>query len=295
MHVRSVLLLIILVITIVIILIANIELSTSGNFESLAIGVTSSIIAAIIFLAVSDILLKDASTNYYAMVATEAAVNNVLERMNYVPSSVYPESSSPDEQFEKDHHQRMLESSFYYFKGLTASYATERLENHRGSDALCQKEIRILILDPREITVLKTNIKMKLARSGGRFDEDDIVRLANDKRDDIINCINKLYKVSRQCNVSVKLHKDYVFYRSELFTEGLFLSYYDGGKTFPANVYYSKYDKSKAYKSHIYAAYFDEFNYKYDISEPVIWPEMSISEYTSLTSKIFGDNAGTVQ
>ncbi|MEL7409481.1 MAG: hypothetical protein AAFN00_21470, partial [Cyanobacteria bacterium J06558_2] len=125
------------------------------------------------------------------------------------------------------------------------------------SRSLDNKAIRILVLDPRNTELLKefARSNLRLSTDGkSRLTPASILNEAEKIQKDIYMTILKIYDNRSLCDIDLCFHNEVVFFRSEIFVQGLFISYYDGTKPFPGSMYYDC-------DSDIYQAYLRNFRY----------------------------------
>ena len=228
-------------------------------------GVFGSLVASAIFYLLFSLMVEKTALTYFATDASETAVNHILGRFNYVPTRTYPEADTPDAGFERDYLTSLKDSPFYSFKGISANYATRRLQKLRKNGLLNKKQLRVLILDPERRDLLEAYARMRLENKGDvEFNNTDVNKLADEKTEDIIKSLIQLHDIAQQCYLEVRFHEDFVFSRSEIFSDGIYLSYYDGGKPFPGSLYYSAREKETDNPSSVYICYLRYFNHHYD-------------------------------
>ncbi|HRX00705.1 MAG TPA: hypothetical protein P5280_14520 [Cyclobacteriaceae bacterium] len=226
-------------------------------------GVFGSLVASAIFFFLHTVFVEETAITYLAASASEAAVSYTLERLSYVPTKTYPDSGTPDPGFEQDHLTSLNNSSFFWFKGISANFAAQRLQSLRGTGFLRNKQFRVLMLNPDRRDLLEAYARMRLTNQGTAFDSTDVGNLADKKTSEIVNSLITLQKVGQQCEMEVRFHNDFVFSRSEIFSDGIYLSYYDGGRPFPGSLYYSCRSKEGGAPSSVYTGYLGDFSHHF--------------------------------
>jgi len=194
----------------------------------------------------------------YQFVRGDAGVNVLTpralqpKRLDAVPKRTYPETPIPDPEFERDLTNALEASSFYAFKGETASFASFRLAT--GAVPL-GTEVQILILDPNADDILRSQAELRLrvgVHESSRTVDEEVRQL---KRE-ILSTIATLHRVAH-LPIDLRLHRVYVVSRAEILSPGIFLSYYDGRRPFPGTAFYEN-------RSSLYNAHLTDFRYHFN-------------------------------
>jgi len=256
-------------------------------------GVFGSLVASVIFYLLFSLMVEKTALTYFATDASETAVNHILGRFNYVPTRTYPEADTPDVGFERDYLTNLESSSFYWFKGISANFAAQRLQKLRKNGLLNRKQLRVLILHPKRRDLLEAYARMRLENKGdGEFNSVDVNKLADKKTEDIIKSLIQLHEIAQQCNLEVRFHDDFVFSRSEIFSDGIYLSYYDGGRPFPGSLYYSAREKETGNPSSVYIGYLGDFNHHYYTGEAAVARNQKAEDFESLLAQLGFNSQG---
>ncbi len=259
-------------------------ISSGLSASTVIAGILGSLVASVVFFVLFSLLVEKTALTYLAAHASETAVNHILERFSYVPTKTYPESETPDPGFERDHLNSLKSSNFFWFKGISANFVAQRLQNLRGSGFLKNKQFRVLVLDPRRRDLLEAYARMRLTNQGTVFDCTDIGNLADKKTSDIVNSLIAFQKVAQQCEMEVRFHDDFVFSRSEIFSDGIYLSYYDGGRPFPGSLYYSCRSKDGDAPSSVYTGYLGDFNHHFHTGKEALKRNATEDDLTATLS-----------
>jgi hypothetical protein len=233
-----------------------------GNklLANIIIGVVSSLISSTLFYFFFSAIVEEKQKEYSASSAADIAIQYALECLELAPRHVYLQSHTTDSKFDRMFEESFGESNFYYFKGASAGFAIYRLailNTIHNSMHLESKTIQYLILNPQNKELLH-----EFARSNLRFTTDGRSPLdqplINDEiekiQKDIYMAILVAYRNRQLADIDISFHDEFVFFRSEIFSKGIFISYYNGTKTFPGSAYYTN-------DSEIYKAYLRNFKY----------------------------------
>jgi hypothetical protein len=222
----------------------------------LLIAVGTSIFSSMLFyLFYSSFLekrvLRDVTANA-AEVAATYANNLYLARFDrMMPSKVYPETTHPMPEFQRQFDEVLKSSRIYRFKGDAGGFTTFRLHQLCEKGHLLEKEIVLLILDPRDHTLLRERAKIELAVSNPTFSKQDLEDHIASMRKSIFATLVAVFDISHKTRVKVGFHKEHLFFRSEIFDDGIFLTFYLGGE-FPSTAYYPR-------TTFTYQAYLENF------------------------------------
>lgn len=246
---------------------ANITSWKSNLFIEILIAIGTSIFSAMLFYSfysrfLEKIVLRDVTTR-----AAEAAANyatNLYEnRFNrMIPSHIYGATTSPRPDFESHLRGVLKQSHIYKFKGDDGGYTAFRIDRLCQTGHLLEKEITLLLLDPSEDYLLRERAKMELAESNPTFSKDDLTKHIEDMRKGIFATVVAMFDISHKIRGKVAFHKEHLFFRSEIFDDGIFLTYYLGGE-FPSTCFYPK-------TTLTYHAYLENFRQNFKNATPTI-------------------------
>ncbi|MEM9092233.1 MAG: hypothetical protein AAGC93_26315 [Cyanobacteria bacterium P01_F01_bin.53] len=216
-----------------------------------------------IFYLLFSATVEEYQQKYSAQRAAHIATQYAIERIELAPRRVYPSSNISDAQFEKQFNKSFNGSNFYCFKGASAGFAIYRLRSPNAFDgykSLALKTARFLLLDPRKEELLqefaKSNLRSKV-NEVNTFTQQAIKDEVDNVQKEIYMSILGVYHL--RCldilhDIDISFHDEFVFFRSEIFANGIFISYYNGSKTFPGSMYYDE-------SSGIYQAYRRNFDF----------------------------------
>lgn len=210
--------------------------------QQILIAIGTSILASILFYLLysrtaEERVLREVSTQVTLM-ATEYATSLFQQRFNkMMPTKIYPETGVPSREFNDDFDEILQKSMIYKYKGDAASYTTFRLHMLCQKGNLLDKEIKLLLLDPRELQLFEDRAQVELTKRPSSKAE--LTSYANELRQKVYVTLVALFDISHSSRIEVAFHKEHPFFRSEIFEEGIFLTYYLGGE-FPSTYLYSR-------------------------------------------------------
>ncbi len=167
--------------------------------QQILIAIGPSILASILFYLLysrtaEDRVLREVSTQV-TQIATEYATSLFQQRFNnMMPAKIYPETGVPSKEFNDDFDKILGRSMIYKYKGDAASYTTFRLHTLCQKGSLLDKEIKLLLLDPRELQLFEDRAQVELARRP--YSKAELINCANEMRqkvyvrDCILVCVN---------------------------------------------------------------------------------------------------------
>ncbi|MCC6299229.1 MAG: hypothetical protein IT314_08015 [Anaerolineales bacterium] len=155
-----------------------------------------------------------------------------------LPRTTYDATSKSTEGFNDDFNELFSSSNTYFFKGDAGSYASYRLTELCENKSLLDKHIRLLVLDPRDDRVLLSRVNTEYSRRN--LTKQQLAKATEDLREKIFVTLVALFDICHKARVEVALYKEYPFFRTEIFDEGLFLTYYISGDTSTSYLYSRK-------------------------------------------------------
>lgn len=209
---------------------------------ALAVG-TSIVASGLIYFFYSRVVEKRVLavvTENAAEVAAKYATSlyeNRFERM--MPTEVYPASALPKPEFERHLQQVLNDSRIYWFKGDDGGFTVYRIHSLPGHPHFLRKEITLLLLDPRDDYLLRERAKMDLAQTNKRYTKVDLNEAIEHLRKSIFASVVAIFDNSHRTRVKLGFHNEHLFFRSEIFDKGIFLTYYLGGE-FPDTCFYPR-------------------------------------------------------
>ena len=211
-------------------------------FGDVLISIGASVLSAIIiFLLYSRRVERHLLASITANTAEAAiAYANTLfqERFNHMlPSKTYDATPTPDPKFREDFDMALKKSSIYRFQGDTGDFTTFRLHQLCEAGQLLNKEIILMVIDPREHSLLRERAIAWLNEHDPRFNKQDLEKRFLEISMTIYATIVALYDIAHRVNVELVFHKEHQLSRTEMFDDVLFLTYYLDGE-FPATYNY---------------------------------------------------------
>jgi len=120
------------------------------------------------------------------------------------------------------------------------------------------KEIALLLLDPRRKDLFEERAKHELSSSHKMYNKIQLFEKASELRNNVYITLIGLFDICHITKVQVAFYEEHVFFRTELMDGGAFLTYYLGGE-FPGSYLYPQ-------KTFTYKAYSSNFRQIYDSS-----------------------------
>lgn len=210
--------------------------------QEILIAIGTSILASVCFYLLysrtaENRVLREVSVQV-TKIATEYATSLFKERFDkMMPAKIYPQTNVPTKGFNDDFDDLLKDSKTYKYKGDVAAYTAFRLHSLSQKGTLLEKEIKLLLLDPREISLFEGRAQMEL--SSKSYSKTELTDYANALRTKVYITLVALFDICHSIRVEVAFHKEHLFFRSEIFDDGLFLTYYLGGE-FPSTYLYTR-------------------------------------------------------
>ncbi len=173
----------------------------------------------------------------------------------FIPAARFPPTSQPDKRFNDALHSTLLRSQHYLFKGTTGRYVPSRLEIAKHQLHTC----RVLLVDPTHEEVLHLYIR---DRFGNATSNASIEEKIKEVRQEIYMTVADLFtQAHRWCSVELRMFYGPVFYRTEIFDETMFVSYYatQEATAYPATYLYNK-------GNFFYNVFTTDFSQTFDLS-----------------------------
>ena len=202
------------------------------------IAIGTSIISSIIFYFIYSRTAEKYILKSVAETSTEYALS--LFRKQYkemLPSQIFPATNLPTKRFDSYYNPLLEKSKTYRYKGDSANYTVFRLAYLLNSATFLKKEITLLLLDPREQQLFEERAQIELSNSMEKYSREHLKVKTNKMRMDVYVSLVALFDERHRLNVKVAFHKELMFFRSEIFDDGIFVTYYLGGE-FPATYLY---------------------------------------------------------
>ncbi|HKY33312.1 MAG TPA: hypothetical protein VJV23_12305 [Candidatus Polarisedimenticolia bacterium] len=210
--------------------------------NALVVGAIGSAIASMLISIVYTVVSEQGIVRYAAGAASQRAVDEVLKLVAMVPEAVYEGASKPNRRFEDRFSADFKQSRDYFFFSATASYCSTRLGALASEGLLQDKRVRVFILDPRDEQLLAAQARKRLQLNSAvpQSTAAEIDREASRLKKEIFQTLARLYPLVHVFDIDVRFHRSFVFFRSEIFEGGMFLSFLRGNDDFPGSVYYRR-------------------------------------------------------
>lgn len=228
------------------------------DWMNLLLGISGSIIASIVVMAVFTLTAERDFAAYVAEAASVRATEEVLKKLSLAPAETYDAADTPNHRFEEKFKRDFSNSSFYCIFGAAADFGADRIRRLAENGALEGKAIKVLVLNPSNDTLLESHARKRI--SSIRGSAPSLAQEKQNLRSQIISTIEKLAPIARTHDVDVRLHSSFTFFRSEFFEAGFFLTFIKGHQSFPGSAYYQR-------TSQVYEAYKHHFDHYFDIKE----------------------------
>jgi hypothetical protein len=173
----------------------------------------------------------------------------------YVPADYFPPTNEPDLRFNFALQDSMMKSQLYVFKGVTGRHIPSRIIAMKSNNLTC----KVLILDPS-----RDDLLWMYARD--RFGSDESQESLTQKvKREIYMTVVALFEVRTLGSLEIKIHDGPIFFRSEIFDEEAFVSYFTGTEPTAYPVTYV-YEKDTFY----YKAFYKDYLQTLELPSPSI-------------------------
>lgn len=194
----------------------------------LLIAVSTSILASVIFYWLYSKVAEKAVLQDVAVFATNVATQKFLSFQKWTPEAVY-DSGENSNKFLLDYRNAIFNSKFLWFKGnsgIRTSFTLSKLstEGHQLTD------VKLLLLDPKEKRLCR-DLAQDILLKSGHFaeDEQELQQKTEEMIEEIYLTLCGLFDIRKKMPTQVAFFTDHLFFRSEIFSDGLFITYYLGG------------------------------------------------------------------
>ncbi len=171
-----------------------------------------------------------------------------------IPSDYFPPTNQPDQRFNDILNAALAKSHLYLFKGVTGRYIPSRLSAVAHHNLTC----KILLIDPAGEDLLRLYIR---DRFGATVSGAEVTERVRKVKQEIYMSVVDLFDQARWTSLEIKMYTGPVFYRTEIFDEYVFISYFTA-KTptaFPTTYLYNK-------DSFFYNAFLTDFNQTFELA-----------------------------
>ena len=171
-----------------------------------------------------------------------------------IPSAYFPPTNQPDQRFNDILNTSLAKSHLYLFKGVTGRFIASRLSIVNHHNLTC----KILLIDPASEDLLRLYIR---DRFGANVTFAEVAERVRKVKQEIYMTVVDLFDQARWTSVDIKMYNGPVFYRTEIFDEQVFISYFTAKipTAFPTTYLYSR-------DSFFYNAFLTDFNQTFELA-----------------------------
>ena len=136
-----------------------------------------------------------------------------------IPSDYFPPLNQPDKRFNSLLNASLSNSHLYLFKGVTGRHIPARLSIADHHNLNC----KILLIDPNRQDLLRLYVR---DRFGTTAPSSEVAKRIQRVKQETYMTIVDLFDQARWTSVEIKLYSGSVFYRTEIFDDKIFISYF---------------------------------------------------------------------
>ncbi|MEU6034697.1 hypothetical protein ABZ801_04760 [Actinomadura sp. NPDC047616] len=156
----------------------------------------------------------------------------------YMPTGTYGAGDRYDKEYNRHVTDSLANTRSYYFRGTSAKYVPARL--HRAPRGNL-RDVRIIMLDPRNREVLEARAAIKKDQTGSTEKVED---LAAEIKEEILMSVVALYECRNFCSPEIAFVQDVAATRIEMFDDAAYISWYQGpdsaNKPFPESLKFAR-------------------------------------------------------
>lgn len=196
----------------------------------------TSILASVVFYYLFSVSTESRIIKNLSAEASKQAVDYAMQQVsqkfnNVMPLKIYPKTSTPLEEFNRDFDSYAKTSKIYYFMGDSATYTAKRLKRYRTEKNLVGKKIELLLLDPTETEIIKTRMRNDYPDC----DKQELGKRVEQFQLSVFVTLRCLFELNEP--VTVGFHHERLVFRYEIFDEAMFLTYRLGGVMLHTHLY----------------------------------------------------------
>lgn len=171
-----------------------------------------------------------------------------------IPSDYFPPTNEPDQRFNATLSAALAKSHLYLFKGVTGRFIPSRLSIVNHHNLTC----KILLIDPASEDLLRLYIR---DRFGSAVSYTEVAERVRRVKQEIYMTVVDLFDQARWTSVDIKMYNGPVFYRTEIFDEQVFISYFTAKPptAFPTTYLYSR-------DNFFYNTFLTDFNQTFELA-----------------------------
>ncbi len=172
----------------------------------------------------------------------------------HIPFDYFPPTNQPDQRFNDTLNASLAKSHLYLFKGVTGRFIPSRLSIVKQHNLTC----KILLIDPASEDLLRLYIR---DRFGANVSFAEVAERVRKVKQEIYMTVADLFDQARWTSIDIKMYNGPVFYRTEIFDEQVFISYFTAKipTAFPTTYLYNR-------DSFFYNAFLTDFNQTFELA-----------------------------
>lgn len=209
---------------------------------SVASNLLSSVIFAIVFsfLANKEFvhLIKDKIVGVGDEIAIKLLEDNKKQNTKHIPNNSYFPTKNVDTIFNRDLSLDLKDSTYYFFKGVSAKYVPIRIRYTRNN----LSEVKVLIMNPQDNYSI--NLRAKDRHRNPKYSGKSIEDLIKGVRKEIYSCIVSLFDARHNCPIEIAYENGTAVTRLEIFDSSMYLALYHTSdastQAFPETFRYTK-------------------------------------------------------
>lgn len=225
-------------------------------FVSIATSLAASLIFALIYSNIAE--------RYHMMVVKDElslGIKTVIEEATsyyrtLLPDEYFPPTNLPDERFNRVLMESLSKSHLYFFKGVTGRHIPSRLSEAMPRNTKCE----VLLVDPRYDELLYAYIRDRFGAWNSEREQSERLQKV---RKEIYMSIVSLYDQAHRIGMDIwiGLYRCPVFYRAELLSELVLISYFTEktATAYPTTYLYKK-------DSFFYQVFYTDFRQTRDLT-----------------------------
>ncbi|MBN1969633.1 MAG: hypothetical protein JW870_09725 [Candidatus Delongbacteria bacterium] len=243
--------------------------------QTIGTSIFASVIFYYLFSALSEKKIIKNVSEEASKAAVDYATDQIAKRFDEVmPHKIYPKTSKPQEEYNRDFDKNAIPSQIYNFLGDNGKFTSTRLYQYKISGNLLNKTINLLLLDPRETDYIEARIRTDYKYS---INEKDLRQKILEYRQDTFIALVGFFDL--KIKISIGFHHEHLVFRYEIFDDGMFLTYKIGGEAL--NSFFYKCN------SFMYGAFLTHYNQVFDSCDGLgniyhFYPKMTDNDFQKI-------------
>ena len=171
-----------------------------------------------------------------------------------IPTESFRPTNQPDQRFNDVLNGALTTSRQYLFKGVTGRYIPSRLAKMEHHNLNC----KILLVNPLLQDLLRLYVR---DRFGTNLSNEEVAQRVQNVKKEIYMTVVDLFDQAHKISLDLRIYEGPIFYRTEIFDEQIFISYFTAktSTAFPMTYLYEN-------KSFFYDAFLTDFNQTFELS-----------------------------